>query len=464
MIFKQKCKVNFIIQNFYLFQSKFCINHHFQIYLKNFSKRIMFSTMIEKIAKYNFWNNKKINTGFFRKDYVNNILSYLNNKLVKVILGQRRVGKSYIMRMIMSQLIEKLNVPSKNILYINMDIHDFDFITNYKILSNVVDEYKRKLKPEGKIYIFIDEIQEIENWEKLINSFTQDFLEEYEIFITGSNANLLSSELSTYLSGRYVPFLIFPFSYKEFLSYFNLNNSKENFLKYLKTGGMPEIYNLTSEEVKQNYIFSLKDSILLRDVIKRFKIRDIGLMEKLIDFIIDNIGNLFSINSIVKTLKNQGFKSNAETLTNYIEALKKSYFIHEVVRFDIKGKKILSGERKFYINDTSFKYFLSSTFDFGIGKYLENIVFIELKRRGYNVYVGKIRDMEVDFIAEKNKEKVYIQVAYLLNNRDVIDREFNNLLLIKDHFPKYVLSLDDLELGNINGVKHLKINDFCYKF
>ncbi len=421
--------------------------------------------MIEKIAKYNFWNDEKINTGFFRKVYVQNISSYLNNKLIKVILGQRRVGKSYIMRMLISQLIEKFSVPSQNIIYINMDIHDFDFITDYKALSELIEQFKNIYKPQGKIYIFIDEIQEIENWEKLINSYTQDYTNDYEIFITGSNANLLSSELSTYLSGRYVQFTVYPFSYREYLDFLKLENSKEDFLEYLKIGGMPEIYNLTNDELRQNYIFSLKDSILLRDIIKRFKIRDIGLMEKLIDFIIDNIGNLFSINSIVKTLKNQSYKTNAETLTNYIEALKKSYFIYEVTRFDIKGKKILSGERKFYINDTGFKYFLSSSFDFGIGKYLENIVFLELKRQGFDVYVGKIKDKEIDFIAEKNKEKIYLQVAYLLNDQQVIDREFQNLLDIKDHYPKYVLSVDDIEMGNINGIKHFKLNDFLlYNF
>ncbi len=416
--------------------------------------------MLEKIEKYNFWDNKKINTGFFRKFYVSNITSYINNKLIKVILGQRRVGKSYIMRMIISHLINDLSISPKNIIYINMDIHDFEFISNYKILAKLIEEFKKTFKLKNKIYIFIDEIQEIENWEKLINSYAQDFTNNYEIFITGSNANLLSSELSTYLSGRYIQFLVYPFSYREYLEFFNLKNSKESFLNYLKIGGMPEIYNFSDNELRQNYIYTLKDSILLRDIIKRFKIRDIGLMERLISFIIDNIGNLFSINSIVKILKNQGFKTNVETLSNYIEALKKSYFIHEVTRYDIKGKKILSGERKFYINDTGFKYFLSSSFDFGIGKYMENIVFLELKRRGFNVFIGKFNNKEVDFIAEKGKEKIYFQIAYLLTDEKVIKREFSNLLQIKDHFPKYVLSLDDIEMGNIDGVKHLKINDF----
>ena len=416
--------------------------------------------MFEILEKYNYWAGEDIKTGYFRESYIDKFSRYLNNKLVKVILGQRRAGKSYLLRMLIKHLAEKIGVPRKNILYINKDIAELDFISNSKQLTEVVNQYRRLLKPTGKVYILLDEVQEIKEWEKAVNSFSQDYKFEYEVFITGSNANLLSTELSTYLSGRYIDFEVFPFSYEEYIGFNNLKRGKESFIAYLKNGGIPESCSFRDPEMKQNYILSLKDSIVLKDIVRRHNVRDVYLLEKLINFMIDSIGSLFSINSVVNYLKSSGYRSNAETIGNYAGYMKQAFFIHEVDRYDIKGKKLLSGEKKYYLNDLGFKYFLSSSFDFVVGKYLENAVYLDLKRKGFRVYTGTLRNKEIDFIAEKDDIKKYIQVCYLLADESVTEREFGNLEQVADHYEKVVVSLDDVNLGNRKGIKHINAWEF----
>ncbi|HLP47585.1 MAG TPA: ATP-binding protein, partial [Candidatus Kapabacteria bacterium] len=416
--------------------------------------------MLDILRKYNFWSNEAIKTGYFRESYTGKIAGYLNNKLVKVILGQRRVGKSYLLRMIISHLIEKEAVPRKNILYINKDIAELDFINSNEVLLTAVNGYRAGMKPEGKVYIFLDEVQEIKGWEKVVNSFSQDYTSDYEVFVTGSNANLLSTELSTYLSGRYICFEVFPFSYEEYAGFKGLEKNRESFMSYLKNGGIPESCNFEDMEIKKNYLLNLKDSIVLKDIVRRHNVRDVYLLEKLLNFMIDSIGSLFSVNSVVNHLKSSGYKANGDTIGNYIGYLKEAYFFHEVDRFDIKGKRILSGEKKYYLNDLGFKYFLSSSFEFGVGKYLENLVYLDLRRKGYKIYSGTFRDKEIDFIAEKDNMKKYIQVCYLLADESVVEREFGNLASIDDHFEKIVVSLDELNLGNRNGIVHRNAWEF----
>ncbi len=416
--------------------------------------------MFGRIREFNFWNNEPIKSGYFRESYINAFSKYLNNSLVKVILGQRRVGKSTLLRMLMECLIKREGVPPENILFINKDIHALDFIIDSQELQKVVDEYHKVINPQGKIFVFLDEVQEIKNWEKIVNSLSQDYTRDYELFITGSNAQLLSTELSTYLSGRYIRFEVFPFSYKEFLGIKSLDLGKPSFIEYLKSGGMPETYNLMDDEIKTNYFTGLRDSIVLKDIVQRHNIRDIYLLEKLIAFLTDSTGSYFSINSMVNYLKSAGYKTNGETVGAYLGYLKNAYFIHESVRYDIQGKKILDGERKFYLNDLGFKYFLSSPFEFGISKYLENAVYLHLKRMGYAVNVGKIKGKEIDFIAEKEKEKLYIQVVYLLADESVIEREFGNLERINDNYEKIVVSMDELNLGSRKGIKHVNAWEF----
>ena len=410
--------------------------------------------IFKKLKKYNYWQKKKINIGYKRKIYLKRLKKYTNNKLVKVLVGQRRVGKSYLLRQIIQELIQN-KIKPQNIFYLNKENIAFDEIRNEKDLLKLIEFYKKELKIKGRIYLFLDEIQEVQNWEKLINSLSQDINDDYEIFISGSNSKLLSGELSTYLSGRYISFEILPFSFFEYLEYFKLSKSKENYLAYLKIGGLPELYNLETEEVKSHYVASLYDSILLKDIVKRYNIKNIKLLEEVFKFLIDNIGNLFSINKIVNYLNSKKAKTNFDTISNYIKYLEQSFLVHSVNRFDLKGKNILVSSRKYFLNDLSFRNYLSSSFDYGLGKHLENSIYIHFRSLGYKIYVGSILGLEVDFVIEKNKEKKYIQVAYTLNDKKIIEREFKSLEKIKDSYEKMVITLDDVSLGNKNGIKHL---------
>lgn len=415
--------------------------------------------MLDVLNKYNFWQSQEIETGYERSSYTDDIEGYLSNRLIKVLLGQRRSGKSYILKMIMKHLIKEKNIAPEQILYINMDIHDFDVIKNSKDLIELINQYQDNINKTDKTFLFLDEVQEISKWEKAVNSLSQDHTHNYEVFITGSNANLLSSELATYLSGRYVTFEVYPFNYSEFCSFSSLKKGSESFVQYLKYGGLPEMLQL-DEHLKSNYISALKDSIILRDIIQRHKVRDVTLLKRLFDFLMDSVGSLFSSNSIVRYLKSSGYKTNVETISTYLAYLTETLVIHECPRFDIKGKSILSGERKFYLNDTGFKYFQTSSFDPGPGKYLENAVFLSLKHQGYSVYVGKLNNLEIDFIAEKSGQKQYVQVAYLLSDEKVIDREFGNLEKLADNYPKTVVSMDMVSFGNRNGINHVCAWDF----
>jgi len=409
----------------------------------------------KKLEKYNYWQKKGIKTGFVRNIYLNRIEKYFGNELIKVFVGQRRVGKSYLLRQIIQKLIQK-KVNPKNIFYFNKELVDFDEIKSYKDLQKLIEYYKKELKPRGKIYILLDEIQEIEQWEKIVNSLSQDYKEKYEVFLTGSNSKLLSGELATYLSGRYVSFEILPFSFQEYIKYFDVPKNKSSFLEYLKTGGLPELYKLEEEETRIHYLSSLRDTIILKDIVERYKIKNVYLLEKIFKFITDSIGSLFSINKIVHYLNSQRIKTNFETVSNYVNYLQQTFLIHEAECFDVKGKIILSGNRKYYLNDLSFRNYLSSSFDYGLGGHLENIIYLHYRSLGYKIYVGRIGKAEIDFIIEKEKEKKYIQVAYSLSSKKVIEREFGNLEKMRDAYEKIVISLDDVSLGSKNGIKHLR--------
>lgn len=408
----------------------------------------------EKLKKHNIWAGEKLNLGFTRKMYTNKIVEFSGNNLVKVILGQRRVGKSYIMRQVMHALLNGGTNP-KNIFYLNKELVDFDAVKNYKDLSKLIDIYKKELRIRSKVFVFLDEVQEIEGWEKIVNSLSQDHRQSYEVFISGSNSKMLSSELATYLSGRYVDFMIFPFLYDEYIEFRKIPRGKKSYLDYLKTGGLPELFNLPSEEMKEHYMSALKNTILLKDIIQRYKIKDSQMLENLFKFLTNNIGNLFSINSIVHFLNSQKIKTNHETISNYLSYILESYLFHEVERFDIKGKSILASSKKYYLNDLSFRNFLSSSFDFGLGNHLENALYIYFRAQGYRIFVGSLGKKEVDFILEKGQERKYIQIAYSVSDKKVALREFGNLEEIHDAYEKMVISMDDVSLGSKNGIGHI---------
>ena len=412
-----------------------------------------------QIKKYNFWENKDIDLGFIRDSYLQKILSYSTSNLIKVLVGQRRVGKSYILRQILSNLISQ-GLPRKNTLYINREYTDFGFIKNSDDLEFLFSEYKKHFKPKGKIAIFIDEIQNIENWEKFVNSHSQDFTEKCDIYISGSNSKMLSGELATLLSGRYVEFEIFPFSFEEFTKVNSLAADKNSYVKYLSSGGMPELFILPNDESRKNYISALKDTVFLRDIIQRYKIKDPNLLEDLFTYIVNNASSLLSANSIVKYYKGKGKTTTYDTISAYLEYMTDSFVIHKVDRYDIRGKETLAGNCKYYVNDLSFHNFLYSGFGYGIGYQLENILYLELRRMGFEVYIGTSRDKEIDFVAKKNDRVVYVQSCYLLADESTITREYSPLESVKDNYEKYVVSLDDVKMPNKDGIQHLQAWEF----
>ena len=414
--------------------------------------------MDEKIAiieKYNLWEAKTFDFGFKREEYTEKIVDFIGNRLIKVLVGQRRSGKSYILRQVGKQLIDN-GVNPENTLFINREFADLDFLRTYKDLDELIKSYKKELKPKGKVYIFIDEVQIIEQWEKVINSYSQDYSDSYEIFITGSNSKMLSGELATLLSGRYVSFEVFPYSYSEYLRITGQDKGKQSYMAYMDGGGLPELFMLQKQELKRNYISAIKDTVLLRDIIQRNNIRDPKLLEDIFVFLVNNASNLISISSIVKYFKGQGRKVSYDAISNYIGYIEDTFLIHRCDRYDIKGKDTLSGNAKFYMNDLAYKNYLYPGFGYGFGYLVENLIYLELCRAGFDVYVGFLRNKEVDFVAKKADRVIYIQSTYLLSDESTVEREYSALESIGDNFEKIVVSLDDATLPLRGGIRHLQ--------
>ena len=406
-----------------------------------------------KIIPFNFWEQKR-KVGFTRSIYLESLKQFNGSKLIRVLLGQRRVGKSFILRQYINELIINEGVKAKNTFYINKEFTEFDFIRNYKDLENLLAFYHKKFKIKGKVYLFIDEVQQIEQWEKIINSLSQDYTKEYEIFITGSNSDLLSGELSSLLSGRYVEFEILPFSFYEYTDFLDQEKNRKNLLDYLASGALPELFNLKNKESKIHYMSSLKDTILLRDIIQRYHIKDAALLNDIFTYLVNNISNLVSITNIINYFKSKNRKTNYETISNYISYLLQTFVIHQAERFDIKGKDILSGNTKFYLNDLAFKNLLFPSILHGSGYILENYVYTELRRNGFQIFVGAFRAGEVDFVATKNNKTLYIQVCFDFQNPETAKREYKSLLSIKDNYEKWIVTMDEFVLQDYKGIKH----------
>lgn len=393
-----------------------------------------------------------------RKLYIEKIRAFIRKPVIKVITGMRRTGKSCLMRLV----IEELNasgIPAKNILYVNKESLDFDFIKTYSDLATHVKKYFSGAR--GIKYLFIDEVQEIENWEKAVSSFFGEG--RFDIYITGSNAHLLSSELATLLSGRYVEFPVYPLSFKEFLVFRGKKSAgaEKEFLNYVQFGGMPAIHQFDfHEESIYQYLASIYSTILLKDVILRNNIRNPNLLENVGKYLFDNIGNIFSAKKIADYLKSQRLKIGTETVQNYVESYLASFAFYKVSRYDIKGKRLFEIHEKYYAGDIGLRHAVMGYRQKDIAGILENIIFLELKRRGYNVYVGKLNENEIDFIAEKAGEKIYLQSAYLLASEDTISREFTPLANIDDNYPKYVISMDTAFGKDFDGIRRLNIIDF----
>ena len=394
-----------------------------------------------------------------RETYMKRIRPFMNNDLIKVLTGIRRSGKSVMLELIKEELISS-GINSNQFISINFeDMRYSNLHTGYVLHDEILKEAENI---QGKVYLFFDEIQEVFDWEKCINSLR--IILDCDIYLTGSNARLLSGELATYLGGRYVEFVIYPFSYTEFLELYHTVcpeiSEHQAFQKYMLSGGMPYLSNLRyEEEPSRQYLADLFNSVQLKDIVKRNKIRDVDLLERIIAYVMANIGTTFSATAIVKFLKNEQRTVSTDTILNYIKFCADAYLFYQVKRQDLQGKQILATNEKYYIADHGIREAVYGGNMRDINLILENIVYMELLRRGYNVTVGKVKDKEIDFVCEKRNEKIYVQVTYLLASEDTIKREFNIYNEVKDNFPKYVVSLDEFDMSR-NGIKHVNIRNF----
>ncbi|WP_300394505.1 ATP-binding protein [Fusobacterium sp.] len=399
-----------------------------------------------------------------REIYINRIKPFIDKDIVKVLTGIRRSGKSFMLKLIMEEL-EKNGINKEKFININFENLKYRSICTAEALNDFI---LSKVKKHERYYLFLDEIQEVVEWEKCINSLRSDEEYSFDIYITGSNAKLLSGELSTYLAGRYVEFIVYPFSFQEFSEVvkhlYKDMDIQEIFKKYILFGGMPFLHNLNfNKEASMQYLKDMYSSIILKDITQRNNIRDIDLLDRIISYIVMNIGNTFSATSLSKYFKSENRKASPETILNYIKACEEAMLIYKVQRNDLIGKKILSVNEKYYIADHGIRQAIFENNERDINQIFENIVYLELLRRGYSVKIGKINDLEVDFVCTKNgDEKIYIQVAYLLASPETIEREFSVLEKIPDNYSKYVISMDFFDMSR-NGIKHLNIIDFLQK-
>ena len=399
-----------------------------------------------------------------RNEYIKQIVPFIDKDVIKVLTGIRRSGKSVMLKLLMEELKNR-GINENQFIYINFENLKYRNLKNYErlydfILNKVDDKYK-------SYYIFLDEIQEVEEWESCVNSLRVDEELRFDIYITGSNAKLLSGELSTYLAGRYIEFVVYPFSFKEFFEIIQEKNQeikvKEAFQKYVKFGGMPFLHNLDYNfEASMQYLQDLYASIILKDITQRNNIRDTDLLERIINYVVMNIGNTFSATSISKFFKSENRKVATETILNYIKACEEAFLVYRVARNDLLGKKILNVNEKYYIADHGIREAIMENNQKNINQVLENIVYFEMLRRGYNIKIGKVDNFEVDFVCKKNDETIYIQVSYLLASEDTKEREFSVLENIKDNYPKYVLSMDEFDMSR-NGIKHVNLIEFLVK-
>ncbi|MCD4772028.1 MAG: ATP-binding protein [Bacteroidales bacterium] len=392
-----------------------------------------------------------------RENYINKLIPFIDKDIIKVLIGQRRVGKSYMLFQIIEHIIQ--NNPTANIIYINKELIDFDFIKDYKDLI----EYIRNNSINGKIYLFIDEIQDIEQFEKALRSLSAEG--KYDIYCTGSNAQLLSGDIAGLLSGRSIEIKIFSLSFKEFLKFHKLNDNDEALHKYIKYGGLPYLVNLKLDDnVIFDYLKNIYSTILFKDVVSNQNIRNVYFLEKLVQYIADNTGSIVSAKKISDFLKSQKINISSQVVLNYLSHLTNALLVFKVMRAEIQGKKIFETGEKYFFEDIGLRNSIVGFKQVDIAKILENVVFLQLLISGYDVSVGKLGENEIDFVANKNGEKKYFQVAYLLSDKTTIEREFGNLLKIKDNYPKYVISMDNIQGNTYEGIQQISLHEFLLNF
>ena len=387
--------------------------------------------------------------------YLNRISSLIDKDIIKVIIGVRRCGKSYMFNLIIDELLKR-GINEENILLINFESAKYRNVSNPRELDLLVSDLTKGI--DGKIYMFFDEIQNVDEWEKSINSFRVDY--DCDIYLTGSNSKLLSGELATHLTGRYMEIKMYPFSFKEYLDYKKISPDKKAFTEYLTYGGFPFLLSLENEIDKIEYLNDIFNSIFLKDIIGRYNIRDASLLTRIVDFILDNAGKIVSSKSISDYLqRKEKIKVSPKTIYNYLDYLTSACLLYKVQREDLEGKKILSINEKYYCVDQGFNQVRIGRNQANNSRIMESIVYFELLRRGYEITIGCIKDYEIDFVCKKMGEKIYVQVTRELSHEDTIEREFRPLLLVKDNYPKYVISTDEFDMSQ-DGIKHMNILDF----
>lgn len=391
--------------------------------------------------------------------YLDKIMPFVDTPFVKILTGVRRCGKSTILKMIIKKIKEEKNVDDEQILSYRFDSMEYEDMTTKELYL----ELKSKIIQSKKTYLFLDEIQEIEGWEKIVNTLASDF--DVDIYITGSNSRMMSSEISTYLTGRYITFHIYTLSFEEYLtfkkSYTTLEDLKLEFSQYVRLGGFPatHLQDYSQDEV-YTIVKDIYNSTIFSDIVRRNQVKRIDQLERVVKYTFNNIGNTFSAKSISNYFKSEQRKIDNETVYSYLEKLQKAYILHKCSRYDLQGKNILKTQEKFYLADVSLRYsVLGYTVD-SVAASLENIVYLELKRRGYDVYIGKIKDKEIDFVATKQNEKIYVQVTQEIKSEKTQKREYEQLLEIRDNYPKYVVMADNFAGGNYEGIKTMNIVDF----
>ncbi len=390
-----------------------------------------------------------------RQEYLDKLFTYKDAPIVKILAGIRRSGKSTILEMFAQALMDK-GISENNIIlkrYTSFEIAD-----NYTA-RDMYNDIKKELRGGGKYYLLLDEVQEVDEWERAVNSLLEDF--DVDIYVTGSNSKLMSGEISTYLTGRYVLIPVYPLSFKEYLTFKAESklSEKELLNEYIRFGGFPIVaLGDYDEQSAYQIVEGIYNSVITSDITKRHSIANFDLFNRVVKFIVENVGKTFSANSIVKFLKSEGRTLSVESIYNYLEWLEKAFVIYRCQRYDLQGKSVLKTQEKFYLADVSLKYCIMGFNPKSIASMLENIVYFELRRKGYDVYIGKLGTKEIDFVAIKRDERIYVQVYRTLPEDS--DREVGNLLAIRDHYPKYVVTLDELAVGNVDGVKIVHLADF----
>lgn len=386
-------------------------------------------------------------------------MTYVDTPFVKVLTGIRRSGKSTIMKMIMDKLENERHIPKENIISMRFDSMEYEDMTAKQMFETI----KAGLSAQGRTYLFLDEVQEISGWEKVVNSFLGEY--DVDIYVTGSNSRMMSSEIATYLTGRYVSFQVYPLSFEEYLAFrrevTELKNPHQELADYVRLGGFPATHlRAYSQDEVYTIVRDIYNSTIFSDIVRRNQIRKVDQLEWVVKYTFSNVGNTFSAKSISDYLKSEKRSIDNETVYSYLEKLEKAYILHRCSRYDLQGKEILKTQEKFYLADTSLRYSVLGYGPDSVASSLENVVYLELCRRGYKVYIGKTTDGEVDFVASRQGEKLYVQVTQEIHSEKTEKREYERLLEIKDNYPKYVLRTDEFASGNYEGIKTMHIADF----